>query len=664
MLARRHSGATRGDPVKHPCLLLLLAAAAPSAALAHEGGFDAHNFQLYAADGQPVAPLVVASPFVTKGFFAAGVFEYAKSPLVAVPASSDGTLDFTEAEALLDDVVALNLNLGWAPARFARIDVGLPLFLSSTGHEGANGFAAGDIKVGGTLGWSKEEQRGFGVGLSPYVTIPLGATSAYLGQSGVAGGADLGLGYHGEKLLVAASAGYAYAPDFTLGNLTGADHINVGAIIGYEVVEHFGINLEGRAALPLGVEAVPGTDTPAELLVHGKYQLTSGLNFLAGGAGGLSGGAGTPAYRVFLGVGYGPVFKKGPPPPPPDLDKDDDGINDDVDACVDQPETVNGYKDADGCPDGIGGLTVTTSVDGKPVAGSITLTGGGGVLTGAKTVTVEKAEPGSEWSAKGQFLCYTGEAKTTAKEGDTALDVALSAVLGSKAAVEVVDKKGKAVDGATVKWDTEASMGCVPGGGPAKLEGGKATIPVGVGKHRVFVTAPDMTNYSGEFQFALDQTTDIRVELATTKIKLEAKQIVILDKVFFETNSDVIKAESFKLLDEVGSVIMANPQVGRVEVSGHTDSDGDDASNLDLSQRRADSVKRYLEGKGVKAERLIAKGFGETKPIAKNTSSKGKATNRRVEFNLIEQAKPADAIETKPAEGAPTAPASTPPAGK
>jgi outer membrane protein OmpA-like peptidoglycan-associated protein len=632
--------------------------------MAAEGGFDAHNFQLYAADGQPVSPLVVASPFVTKGFFGGAVFEYAKSPLVQVPASVDDNLDFSKAEPILDDVVALNLDLGWAPARFARIDVGLPLFLSSTGAEGANGFLAGDLKLGATLGWSKEEQRGFGVGVSPFVTIPLGATSAFLGQSAVAGGADLGLGYHGDKLLVAASAGYAYNPDFTLANLTGADHVNVGAVVGYEVAHHFGLNLEARASLPLDVESVPGTDTPAELLLHGKYQLHSGLNFLAGGAGGLSYGAGTPAYRVFLGVGYGPLFKKGPPPPPPDLDKDDDGINDDVDACPDKPETVNGYKDEDGCPDGIGGLTVTTSVNGKPVDGSITLSGGSGVLGGKGTVKVEKAEPGSEWSAKGQYLCYAGEAKTTANEGDTTLDVALSPVLNSKAAVEVVDKKGKPVDGATVKWDKDASMGCVPGGEPAKLAGGKGTQDVGAGKHRVFVTAVDMTNYSGEFEFVAGQTTDIRVQLETTRIKLEAKQIVILDKVFFETNSDVIKAESFKLLDEVGSVIMANPQVGRVEVSGHTDSDGEDASNLDLSQRRAESVKRYLESKGVKSDRLVAKGYGETKPIDKNTSAKGKAKNRRVEFNLIDQANPAGPVETKPAEGTPPAAAPTTPDGK
>lgn len=636
--------------MKHSSLLLaLIGVMAPSTAFAAESaGFDAHNFHLYAADGQPVAPLQAPSPFITKGFFGAVVFEYADSPLVRVPASSDGSIDWTKQEAVLDDVMALNFNLGWAPARFVRVDVGLPLFVSSVGTSGANGFAAGDIRVAATVGWTKEEQRGFGVAVTPFVTIPMGADTAFLGESGLSAGGDLSLGYHGDRFLVAAGAGYSYKPDFELDNLTGADQVTVSAVAGYEVVEHLGINAEVRAGLPLSANEFEGTETPAEVIAHAKYQLPMGLNFLAGGAGGLSYGAGTPAWRAFVGVGYGPVFKKGPPPPPPDLDADDDGINDDVDACKMEPETVNSYKDTDGCPDAVGGLTATTTVDGKSVPGAITLTGPAGAQTGTGSIQVAKADPGSSWSGKGTYKCYAGEASTSAKEGDTTLEIALKPVLDAKAAIEVVDKKGKPVDGATVKWDVAAGGGCVPGGAPASLAGGKGEQAIGAGKHRVFITAKEMTNYTGEFDFTAGQTTNIRVELDTTKIKLEAKQIVILDKVYFETNKDIIKPESFKLLDEVASVIMANPQVGRVEVSGHTDSDGKDADNLDLSQRRADSVKRYLEGKGVATERLIAKGYGETKPIDSNKSAKGKANNRRVEFNLVDQANPAGPIEAAP----------------
>ena len=632
--------------MKHHSVLLLAAIAMPASA--HAAGFDAHNFHLYAADGQPVAPLKAPSPFITRGFFGAAVFEYAESPLVRAPVGSDGNIDFDNAETVLDDVMALNLNLGWAPIQMLRFDVGLPLYVSSVGTLGANDFAPGDVRVAATVGWSKEEQRGFGVGVTPWVTIPMGGDAAFLGESGVAGGGDLSLGFHGEKFLVAAGAGYAYKPDISLDNLTGSDQIAVSAVLGYEVVEHLGINAELHAGLPLGTTTVPGSDTPVELIGHAKYQLPVGLNFLLGGAGGLSNGAGTPAYRVFVGVGYGPVLKKGPPPPPPDLDADDDGILDDVDACKTDPETVNNFKDTDGCPDGIGDLTVTTTVGGKSVPGAITLTGPAGAQTGTGSIKVEKAEPGSNWSAKGSYLCYAGEGSTAAKEGNTDLAVELKPMRDAKAAVEVVDKKGKVIDAATVKWDTKNSGDCVPGGAPVALAGGKGVIDVGAGKHRVFVTAKDMTNYTGEFTFTAGQTTDIRVELDTTRIKLEAKQIVILDKVFFETNKDVIKAESFKLLDEVASVILANPQVGRVAIGGHTYSDGNDAANLDLSQRRAEAVKRYIEGKGVAADQLQAKGYGEGKPVDSNKSAKGKTNNRRVEFQLVDQANPAGAIEVAP----------------
>ena len=73
----------------------------------------------------------------------------------------------------------------------------------------------------------------------------------------------------------------------------------------------------------------------------------------------------------------------------------------------------------------------------------------------------------------------------------------------------------------------------------------------------------------------------------------------------------------------------------RLEIQGHTDDVGDDAKNLDLSQRRAESVKAYLVAQGIDEGRLEAKGFGETVPIADNKTKAGRAENRRVEFKLI-----------------------------
>jgi outer membrane protein OmpA-like peptidoglycan-associated protein len=103
----------------------------------------------------------------------------------------------------------------------------------------------------------------------------------------------------------------------------------------------------------------------------------------------------------------------------------------------------------------------------------------------------------------------------------------------------------------------------------------------------------------------------------------------------------VILPKSFGLLDDVATTILANPQIGRVEVGGHTDSQGSDAANLDLSQRRAESVVLYLVQHGVDAGRLIPKGYGETLPIATNKTKQGMAENRRVEFQLVDRQPPA-----------------------
>ena len=73
----------------------------------------------------------------------------------------------------------------------------------------------------------------------------------------------------------------------------------------------------------------------------------------------------------------------------------------------------------------------------------------------------------------------------------------------------------------------------------------------------------------------------------------------------------------------------------RVEVGGHTDSDGRQSSNQRLSQSRADAVRRYLISKNVRAANLTAKGYGETSPIATNATAAGKAQNRRVELKIL-----------------------------
>jgi OmpA-OmpF porin, OOP family len=102
--------------------------------------------------------------------------------------------------------------------------------------------------------------------------------------------------------------------------------------------------------------------------------------------------------------------------------------------------------------------------------------------------------------------------------------------------------------------------------------------------------------------------------------------------IYFDVNKDVIKPESYGTLKEIAAVLNDVPDT-KVKIVGHTDSDGADATNLDLSKRRAAAVKAELiKTFGVKGDRLTTDGAGETQPIAPNDSPSNKALNRRVEF--------------------------------
>ena len=96
-----------------------------------------------------------------------------------------------------------------------------------------------------------------------------------------------------------------------------------------------------------------------------------------------------------------------------------------------------------------------------------------------------------------------------------------------------------------------------------------------------------------------------------------------------------ILPQSFPLLREIAGVLKVNPAL-HISVQGHTDSTGDDSYNLALSEKRAQSVKRFLVQNGVEEGRIDAKGFGETKPITSNETEEGRAKNRRVEFHLAQ----------------------------
>ena len=140
-----------------------------------------------------------------------------------------------------------------------------------------------------------------------------------------------------------------------------------------------------------------------------------------------------------------------------------------------------------------------------------------------------------------------------------------------------------------------------------RIETGGYSLPL-IANFRIAVGAPDMRN----------------------KLITEGKLVTY--GIYFDSGSDKIKPESSGTMREIANVLKENPTVN-VKIVGHTDSDGDDARNLDLSKRRAISVKNaFVSEYGIEASRIETDGKGETVPLVPNSTSEGKAKNRRVEL--------------------------------
>ncbi|MGB7478484.1 MAG: OmpA family protein, partial [Polyangiales bacterium] len=121
-------------------------------------------------------------------------------------------------------------------------------------------------------------------------------------------------------------------------------------------------------------------------------------------------------------------------------------------------------------------------------------------------------------------------------------------------------------------------------------------------------------------------------------VVLKNKKIALRRQISFATGSDEILPNSEPLLLEVADVLIRNPDLELVEVQGHTDNRGDRALNMRLSQQRAESVRRWLTQHGVEPDRLTAKGYGPTRPLAPNITQQNRARNRRVQFRIVRRA--------------------------
>lgn len=117
--------------------------------------------------------------------------------------------------------------------------------------------------------------------------------------------------------------------------------------------------------------------------------------------------------------------------------------------------------------------------------------------------------------------------------------------------------------------------------------------------------------------------------------KVKVGRTIVLNNVFYDFDKATLRPESSTELDALVQLLKDNGKL-RIELGSHTDDKGADDYNLKLSDARAASVVDYLAGKGIAQDRLVAKGYGESAPVASNETDEGRQQNRRTEFKVLE----------------------------
>ncbi len=343
-------------------------------------------------------------------------------------------------------------------------------------------------------------------------------------------------------------------------------------------------------------DAVGHLGAGAKYWVTDKVALRADLRYLRAPAAGKD--TGTNHYEVLLGAAFGLDFGGGgddpEPEPEPDPDPDGDGIVGAADSCPNEAGPA-----PDGCPN--------KDSDGD------------GILDDADKCPNEAENVNSYQDDDG----CPDEIPDT--DGDGFDDVVDKCPEDAEDVDGFEDKDGCPDTDNDGDGVTDAADKCPLEQGPVENKGCPDTDRDGDGVVDRLDNCPDEKGTEANHGCKKKQL----VVLTSTQIK-------IMDKVFFRTGRARIRSRSRKLLKNIAQVMKNHPEL-KIRVEGHTDDVGDPDKNETLSQKRAEAVVKYIIKQGVPADRLTPVGFGQNKPIGMNDSKEGRATNRRVEFNIISE---------------------------
>ena len=471
------------------------------------------------------------------------------------------------------------------------------------GNQGGAGI--GTVRIIPTLSLYDGVEPGDGgvrLAVSGDFMLPTGRVEDWQGETFRAE-PELAFDYQtGGGLQFSATVGYLVREATELDNLRVDDALTYGVGVDIPLLEshalHVVTELDG-AIVVAGELRGDVEERPLEGRVGGKYLLESGL-MVGGGVGlGLMNGAGAPDWRLFGAVSY--AGRRDP-------DRDDDRLPNGQDACPNEPEDLDGYRDGDGCPD--------------PDNDS------DGVLD-VRDLCPLDPEDIDQWEDEDGCPDPDNDFDGVLDPGDECpndpedsdmfedLDGCLDPDNDQDGIFDLDDQCPNIpedFDG----WDDVD--GCAD---PDNDRDGHLDED------------DECMNEPEDFDGVEDD--DGCPENEAGLVNLTCDAIEIGERVHFDSDSDVIQSRSHGLLDQVAGVLGSASYIHLVRVEGHTDNRGPDDYNLDLSQRRANSVRQYLIDGGVEGQRVEAVGFGEARPITDNGTVDGRAENRRVEFRILEQ---------------------------
>ncbi len=452
---------------------------------------------------------------------------------------------------------------------------------------------------------------------------------APLGSSALVG---LRLGAVVEDLVLL-EAEAALGPNFGAGGLFSSTGAHIGVLAPFERFVP-GILVGGGT---IGIDGPTlGNDSDLAfhagalglLPLHPSWSLRGDVRYLLSGRVGEGGTAGHTAITVGL------QFR----PRPAEPDQDGDGVPDATDACPRDAELPNGYRDEDGCPDELAVLRIKVKdAEGNLVPNAeVELDGtfiGNTNRDGRLAIADLHPDRTVELVAKVGEL-HPIPLRTELREGDNRVELVVGWPPGT------LRITAKNLGGTPIPADVWA-LGPVEEHWKLDAKGvSERVLPPG--HYRVMLAADGydaiikLVNLPDE----VGPRQHVDAVLRPQRVQLKGDAIVTLDPVLFARGSAKLAPASLGLIEAIAAVLVNHPEILKVEVAGHASAEGSTISNLELSQKRVEEVKRMLVARGVDPDRLVAKGYGESRPRADNSTTEGRRRNRRVEFHILQVREP------------------------